>query len=90
MTIVYHRKPSIEASPLHGESLLFDPATNKFCLLNSTAAFVWDRLAEPVSVETLAADVCREFNAPELALVADDVRQTLRRFEELALVTIAS
>ena len=90
MTNVYYRNSSIEASPLHGESLLFDPVTNRFCLLNQTASFVWEQLAEPVSEEALTAAVCREFDVPEPAQVADDVRQTLRRFEELALVAIAA
>jgi PqqD family protein of HPr-rel-A system len=86
MSTAYRRNPAIEASPMQGEALLFDPATNRFCLLNGTAAFVWDRLQEPATAEQLAAQVSEHFEAPESARVEQDVRAALQRFTELALV----
>ncbi|MEO8635453.1 MAG: HPr-rel-A system PqqD family peptide chaperone [Gemmatimonadales bacterium] len=86
MTMVYRRNASIEASPMQGESLLFDPSTNRFCLLNGTAALVWDRLAQPATVEQLAAELCLRFDVPEPARVEQDVRAALERFTELALI----
>ncbi len=87
MSTVYRRNPAIEASPMQGESLLFDPATNRFCLLNGTAAFVWERLEQPATAEQLAAEVSRNFAGPEPAQVEQDVRAALQRFTDLALVT---
>ena len=86
MSTAYRRNPSIEASPMQGEALLFDPATNRFCLLNGTAAFVWDRLEQPATVEQLAAQVSQHFEGPEPARIEQDVRAALQRFTELALV----
>ena len=86
MSTVYRRTPLIEASPMQSESLLFDPATNRFCLLNGTATFVWERLLQPATVEQLAAAVCRHFDGPEPARVERDVREALQRLTDLALV----
>lgn len=87
MTVVFRRNPSIEASPMPGEALLFNPATNRFCLLNGTAAFVWDRLEQPATAEHLAAELSRHFATPGDAQVEQDVRAALAQFTELSLVT---
>jgi hypothetical protein len=83
---IYRRNPAIEAAPLQGESILFDPASNRFCLLNGTAAFVWDRLVTPATVEEISTEICQQFAVPEPARVQDDVRTALQKFAELALV----
>jgi hypothetical protein len=86
MSILYRRNPAIEAAPMQGESILFDPATNRFCLLNGTAAFVWERLESPATVTQLAAELGRAFEGPEPGRVEQDVQAALERFAELALV----
>ena len=86
MSALYRRNPAIEAAPMHGESILFDPATNRFCLLNDTAAAVWERLASPATIEQLAADLRLHFEAPASAQVEQDVRAALEKFAELAFV----
>lgn len=86
MSLLYRRNPDIEAAPMQGEAILFDPVSNRFCLLNGTAAFIWETLERPATVEQLSAEVCREFDAPEPARVERDVREALVRFTELALV----
>ncbi len=86
MSTVYSRNPAIEAAPLQGESILFDPASHRFCLLNGTAAFVWDRLVKPATVEQITAELCQHFATPEPARVEEDVRAALQKFSELALV----
>ena len=52
MSTVYRRSPAIEMAPLQEETILFDPQNNKFCLLNRTAAFIWNQLATPAASET--------------------------------------
>ncbi len=73
---------------MQGEAILFDPVSNRFCLLNGTAAFIWEKLETPATAEQLSAAVCREFDAPEPAQVEQDVREALVRFTELALVSL--
>ena len=55
MSTVYRRSPAIEMAPLQEETILFDPQNNKFCLLNRTAAFIWNQLATPAASETVGA-----------------------------------
>lgn len=86
MSTVYRRSPKIEASAMKAESLLFDPATNKFCLLNETAALVWERLDQPTTAEQLANAVCERFSGVVRAQAENDVNDLLRRLESLALV----
>ena len=75
---------------MQDESILFDPASNRFCLLNQTAAFIWDRLESPATEAELAAALCEAFDAAEPALVASDVHHTLAQLSELAFVAIAA
>ena len=90
MTAIFRRNPAIEAAPLQGESILFDPGSNRFCLLNGTAAFVWDRLVKPATVEEISTELRRHYAAPEPARVEEDVRAALAKFTELALVATDS
>jgi len=82
---VYRRAAGVEAAPMEGETLLYHPSTKKFCRLNETAAFLWDRLAEPRSLEELAGDLCAEFAGVELDQARKDVRVAV---EELVGVSI--
>ncbi len=86
MSTLYHRIPGIEVAPMQGESILFDPATNRFCLLNDTAAAVWEHLAHPATVEQIASELQIHFEAPAPAQVEQDVRAALEQFVELAFV----
>ena len=87
MSALYSRNPDIEAAPMQGEAILFNPVSNKFCLLNGTAAFVWEHLEKPATVEQLSAELCKHFDGAEPARVEQDVREALVYFTELALVT---
>jgi hypothetical protein len=78
----------MEASELNGELLLFDGATNKFFVMNPTAAFVWNRIGQPTPPgdEELASALSAHFAGatPEQAL--QDVKETLKNMLELGLV----
>ena len=88
MSTVYSRNAAIEASAMKAESLLFDPGTNKFCLLNETAALVWDRLGQPVTAEQLADAVCEAFEGVERSQAERDVKDLLRQLAELAFIKV--
>ena len=82
--------PKIEASAMKAESLLFDPGSNKFCLLNETAAFLWERLEQPATADQLAAAVCERFSGVVPSEAENDVQELLRRLDELALIAVES
>ena len=88
MNAVYRRNPSVEASTMKAETLLFDPGSNKFCLLNETAAVVWEHLLQPATECQLVDAVCETFDGAEHSKVARDVQELLRRLGELALITV--
>jgi hypothetical protein len=88
MNSIYRRNPSVEASAMKAETLLFDPATNKFCLLNETAAVVWEHLRQSAAEHQLVDAVCETFDGAERSQVARDVQELLRRLDELALITV--
>lgn len=87
MSALYRRNPDIEAAPMAGEAILFNPVSNRFCLLNGTAAFVWEQLEKPATAEQLSAELCRHFDGAEPARVEQDVRDALNQFTELALIS---
>jgi len=87
MSVFYKRNPEIEAAPMQGESILFDPASKRFCLRDGTAAFVWEQLATPATIEHISQELCSHFDTPETARVEQDVRAVLERFAELALIS---
>ena len=86
MNTIYRRSPAIEMAPLQEETILFDPQNNKFCLLNRTAAFLWNQLATPASSEALCAKICESFSgvAPENAV--RDTRSALEEMRSLNFV----
>ncbi|MBI3792947.1 MAG: PqqD family protein [Gemmatimonadetes bacterium] len=86
----YRRAASVEAAPMQQETILFDSASNKFCLLNSSAAMVWNHLEAPADAGALAAALCAAFEgvSPDQAL--RDVEAALEEFRALALVELAT
>jgi hypothetical protein len=87
MATTYRRNPAVEASAMKEESLLFNPGNSKFCLLNETAAFLWEQLERPATAEELAAAICNRFEGVERDRAAEDVTTWLHRLDELALIS---
>ncbi len=90
MSVLYCRNPSVEAAPLQDETILFHPGSNKFCLLNGTAAFLWERLQQPATVEHLSADLVAQFSGVDEARARKDVTDALQQFSELTFVVAES
>jgi PqqD family protein of HPr-rel-A system len=80
------QNPEIEASELNGELLLFDGSTNKFFVMNPTAAFVWERINQPTAERELASALCEHFNGTTEEQALEDVREALKNMRELGLV----
>ena len=87
MTTTYRRNPAVEASAMKEESLLFNPGSSKFCLLNETAAFLWEQLERPATADELAAAICDRFDGVAPDRAAKDVEVWLHRLDELALIS---
>ena len=86
MTTVYRRSPAIEMAPLQEETILFDPQNNKFCLLNRTAAFLWNQLATPSASDALGASLCKGFSGVRLEDAVRDTRSALEQMRSLNFV----
>lgn len=80
------RNPQVEASPLKGELLLFNGSANKFFVMNSSAAFIWEQLREPAGEEALAERMCASFSGVGVQQALDDVRKTLRMMLDMGLL----
>lgn len=68
------------------ETILYDPSGNRFCLLNTTAAFLWERLTTPATIEELSDALCAHFHGVDKAAAERDVKKALDEFQALAVV----
>ena len=73
MSLRMSRNPAVDLAPMKNESVLFQPQTNKFCLLNVTAAFLWNQLERPRTVPELAQELCDHFDGVSIPEATRDV-----------------
>ena len=66
MSTHFSRNPKVEMAPMKGETVLFNPANNKFCVLNVTAAFIWDTLERPCTLDEIASAMASHFGGVDL------------------------
>jgi len=86
LTTRYRRNPTIEAAPTQDETILFNPTANRFCLLNRSAAVLWEKLEQPRTMDELTAALCEAYEI-DAARAGDDVRDAVKSLEELELIT---
>ena len=82
----YRRKETVEAAPMERETILYHPDANQFCVLNGTAAFLWERLEKPNTATELSTALCAGFEGVAAEQAERDVRMALERFQGLALI----
>jgi len=82
----FSRNPLVDFVPLKGEAVLFHSQTNQFCLLNTTAAFVWSLLERPCSVTDLAMALNDHFDGVNLPEAIEDVGRTASELLNLNFV----
>lgn len=68
------------------QTVLFDPDKNTFCVLNESAAVLWDLLETPITVDDLSEGLAASFDTPEGESVREHVDSTLAELTELDLV----
>ncbi|MBW3564844.1 MAG: PqqD family protein [Acidobacteria bacterium] len=84
----YRSNPAVEAAPLQNESVLFNPETNRFCLLNRTMAFIWSNLEGSPTERELIDQVCNKYSGTSRETVESDVRAALESLVDLGLVAV--
>ena len=90
MQMKFQQNPRVEAAPLNEESILFDPTGSKFFMLNSSSAFMWEKLASPISAQVLASQLCERFEGVSIEAALADVQTTLEQLRSMDLVLIAN
>jgi len=76
----------VESAPLQGETIVYNPETKRFCMLNATAAFLWERLDSPRTLEELSTALRSSFADADAARLDEDVRAVLVQFQDNAMV----
>jgi coenzyme PQQ synthesis protein D (PqqD) len=77
------RNPVVDFTPMKNESVLFQPRTNQFCLLNATATFIWSEIEQPRTVSELANTLCNHFHGVSFAEAVRDVEQMVDQLSSL-------
>ena len=80
------RNATVEMAPMKDETVLFNPANNKFCVLNATAALIWNLLDQPRSVEEIVAVVRARFADVDPLRAAEDVQRALEQLRDVECV----
>lgn len=71
---------------MHGETILFNPRNDKFCLLNPTAEFVWLQLQKPTTVSQIVLALCGAYQVTDEVSVSRDVEKVLLEMKGLEFV----
>lgn len=86
MSALYCRSASIEMAPLQDETILFNPEKKQFCVLNRTASLIWNQLASPTTVDSLAAKLCQSFSGVSLENALRDAESAVQQMLELKFI----
>jgi hypothetical protein len=77
------RNPAADFAPMKNESVIFQSRTNKFCMLNGTATFIWNRLEQPRTMSELANMLCQHYDGVSFAEAARDVEKAVQQLLSL-------
>lgn len=73
-------------APMKDETVLFNPANKKFCVLNTTAALIWNILEEPRTVQEIVVAIRERFDPTDSSRVEEDVRRALSELRAIECV----
>jgi hypothetical protein len=86
--MIARRNPEVEMAPMKDETVLFNPDNNKFCVLNMTAALLWEELENPKTTEQLVDAVQNNFSDVDAVTVGEDIDKVLNSLIEVQCVLI--
>jgi hypothetical protein len=81
----FRKNPRVEEAPLQQETMLFDPLTSKFYLLNPTMALTWNRCGEHDNGAVID-EMIRTFRGVDRSRAEADLRQALQQLAEMGLL----
>jgi hypothetical protein len=81
----FTRRPGVETRLLDGAAVLVRPEVHLYFAINRVGVRIWDLLAEPQSLETLAAALATQFEVTE-AQCRQEAEAFLRQLTEQDLV----
>jgi hypothetical protein len=84
--MLYSRDNSVEAAPLQDETILLQPAAKTFCVLNQTAAFIWNEISLPTSADDIALRMAVTFKGVNGNQATSDVESALRQLVAMGFV----
>jgi len=73
-------------APMKEETVLFNPTNNKFCILNVTAALIWNQLEQPKTVQEIVNAVRERFASADPSRVERDVQRALDELRSIECV----
>ena len=88
MATTYVQNPKVEVAPMKGETILYNPDNNKFCVLNLTAAFIWQSLGQPRTAEEVAAALVEKFHSIDLERAQQDVVHALDEMHTVECIVV--
>jgi hypothetical protein len=75
MKDTFERNQDIEAAGLDDETILVNPITSKFFVLNSTSSFIWELLSNPCTAVCLATEISKNYTGITLEDALSDVQE---------------
>ncbi len=82
----FRRSPDVEMAPMKAESILFNPANNKFCVLNHSASLLWAELERPRTLDELVSCLCSAYEGVARETAFQDVRQAIQQLIDINCV----
>ena len=76
----------LETAPLEDGAVLYHPKTNRFVMLNRSAALIWNELTTPKTHDQLVQRICAAFPDVDAKVAANDVNAALDQLKTLDLV----
>jgi len=77
---------AVETAPLQQDAILFHSGQNRFCILNRTSSFIWNKLQSPATAEQIAQELSANFEGVTPTDALRDVNAAIEKLIELDLV----
>ena len=81
-TVRYVANREVSRRDEEGGTLLYDPDADEVTIVNATGVELWDALAEPRTVDELAARLVEVFSGVDLETATTDVRAFLEEIPD--------
>jgi hypothetical protein len=90
MLSTYQQNSSIELELMGEETILLNTTTNKFCLLNRSAAVIWNALKQPSTLDSVVSVVCETFQGVAQLDASKDAQNVLEQLQANGFVINAA